>query len=107
MNNQNKWNIELLYAAVFLGAVFVFLALLPIPLSLPIKGPNSFVIVFFCVCAIYTGVRSVRKTSLAENRTIFQVITKSLPGFLSLIIILCAVVIIGVVINIWIPKLIL
>ncbi len=102
MENQNgKWNIELLYSVIFLITAVIWLALLPLfPYNLPITAPNTIVTIFFLLCAIYAGSKSLRKGFINENKTFFQLVFKSFPSFLALITILISVAIIAIAVNV-------
>ncbi len=102
MENQNgKWNTELLYAGIFLITAIIWLALMPLlPYNLPITTPNTIVIIFFLLCATFVGIKSLIKTFKSDNRTIFQFVFKSLPGFLALIIILISFAITATAVNV-------
>ena len=112
MNNQNKWNKELLYSAVFCIAGIIIFLLHPFLIIketfsvLPANvlkilfnlGIYSFfstatwlvIFLFFFLCSIYLGILSIRKASSTSPRKFFGFFPLNFPTFLAYILILAS-----------------
>lgn len=119
MRSQTKWNKELLYSIIFFVVAIMFFFLNPLdqirdliemsPNELSIKytllGWGIYPIfsnvaniaifgsIFFLLCSVYIGIKSVKKASVVGERKIFGLIPKNInipniPGLLATLVVL-------------------
>ena len=108
MNNQNKWNIELLYSAIFFVAIIVMLGLHPFLQLRELISPQlvssqillylwAFTFLFALFCSFFTGIQSWKKARIADSEcTMFYFLTRSIPGFSALFLIFLSLVLLTI-----------
>ena len=108
MENQNKWNKELLYSFIFFiaASALVFLHLFNQFTEL-ISYPSYVhpyikisIYILFLSCSIYLGIKSWKKARKADNeRKISTFLVKSIPGFCALLLILLSLILVIIILN--------